>query len=103
MATPEPIQDKAPKDFGEVTLDRLFAVGGIESDPLAPHAPPMRRLPLWTRAYLRLLGTTSAADESPNRNWREYLIDAFIFSAIVVLLVWIAYLTWRAWGIFIHR
>ncbi|HEV8502451.1 MAG TPA: hypothetical protein VGR63_12785 [Casimicrobiaceae bacterium] len=102
MKAIEPHTDEQPKDLGDVTLDRLFGAGVGETEPAALSLSTPR-VPLWTRAYLKLLGTTALPDESPNRSWREYLVDAFIFSAIVGLLVWIGYLTWRAWDIFAHR
>ncbi len=104
METQAPPPEERPRrDFGDVTIDRLFGSQDTVALPVEPPDGPVRTLPFWTRAYLKFLGTTVLADESPNKSWREYLVDAFIFAAIVVLLVWIGYLTYRAWGVFLHR
>jgi hypothetical protein len=37
------------------------------------------------------------------RSWRDHLVDSLIVAALVVLLAWIGYLTFRAFGFLMHR
>jgi hypothetical protein len=53
------------------------------------------------RIYLRFLGP-SATDRSLNRYWRARLIDFLIVVAIAAMTAWIVYVTYRAWGLFVH-
>jgi hypothetical protein len=100
---PETEEDRDPRDLGEITLDRLF--GTPSPINLEPVAPAERRRPLsfWTRAYLWMLGVRGAAGDSPVRSWRDHLVDSLIIAALVVLLAWIGYLTFRAFGFLMHR
>jgi hypothetical protein len=99
----EPDDDREPRDLGEITLDRLLGtsspitLGGASP---ARQAPP---LPFWTRAYLRMLGVSASSDDSPERSWRDHLVDSLFVATLVVLLVWIGYLTFRAFTFLMHR
>ena len=99
----DPDDDRKPRDLGEITLDRLLGTPSpITLDGASParHARP---LPFWTRAYLRMLGVSASSDDSPERSWRDHLVDSLIVAALVVLLVWIGYLTFRAVTFLMHR
>jgi hypothetical protein len=99
---PDPSDDREPRDLGEITLDRLF---GTPSPITLEPSPAERRrpLPIWTRAYLRMLGISAATDDSPARSWRDHLVDSLIVATLAVLLVWIGYLTFRAFVFLMHR
>lgn len=99
----EPDDDDEPRDLGEITLDRLLGTPAPIALPAASPAHPVRPLPFWTRAYLRMLGIPAATDDSPTRSWRDHLVDSLIVAALVVLLVWIGYLTFRAFTFLMHR
>jgi hypothetical protein len=100
---PEQDGDRRPRDLGEITLDRLLGTPSpISLDPPPPDGDEAR-LPFWTRVYLRVLGVSSATDESPAPSWRDHLVDSLIFAAIVVLLIWIGYLTYRAFAFLMAR
>lgn len=100
---PDADDDRVPRDLGEITLDRLLGTPSpITLDPAASERPGAM-LPFWTRVYLRILGVSSTPDDSPARSWRDHLVDSLIFAAIVVLLIWIGYLTYRAFGFLMHR
>jgi hypothetical protein len=98
---PDPL-DATTRDLGDATLDRLL---GADRDPVA--LPPLveagvsepPRLPFWTRAYLYVLGATAPVDESP-KSLHDRVVDAVIVATIVLLLVWIAYLTSRGWALY---
>ncbi len=61
------------------------------------------RNPLWTRLFLYLLGAPPSSSEHHHKDWRDKLLDSAIFGAIVVLLIWIIYLTYRAWDVFASK
>jgi hypothetical protein len=99
----DPDDDREPRDLGEITLDRLLGTPSPITLNAAPPDSHARPLPFWTRAYLRMLGIGAATDDSPERSWRDHLVDSLIVATLVVLLVWIGYLTFNAITFLMHR
>ncbi len=99
---PDPL-DATTRDLGDATLDRLLATNRdvvalpTTKGPELSEPPPA--LPFWTRAYLYMLGATAPVDESP-KSLHDRAVDAVIVATIVLLLVWIAYLTIRGWALY---
>lgn len=94
-----PPEESPRRDLADITLDRLLGTArhGISLPPLEGSEPA--RLPFWTRAYLYMLGATAPIDESP-KSLHDRLVDAVIVAVIVLLLVWIAFLTLRGWALY---